>query len=238
MPKKRVAWRVAVTLLSLAAFAVAVSVLTDYYRDHYRENFAGAGYGVTEVPDFLTSAECDALVRAARAKGLETSLLFKSDSNVIDTGVRVSEQTWLLDTDAAVVADVSKRVEKLSGMPSENQEALQVVHYGVGGKYEPHFDACDTRSTDTPSCERMNGRGAGPRLRTVLLYLSDVAGGGGTTFPRIGTTIRPQKGKAVVFDNVDSETHVILDKSFHGGDPVTEGEKWVANKWIHARKWS
>ena len=45
---------------------------------------------------------------------------------------------------------------------------LQVLRYGNGQQYKPHFDSLDNDS---------------PRTATVLVYLSDVEEGGETTFP-------------------------------------------------------
>jgi hypothetical protein len=48
---------------------------------------------------------------------------------------------------------------------------------------------------------------AGPRVLTVLLYLSD-ADAGGTNFPMLNRTIQPRKGRALIFPNVlDSGTY-------------------------------
>jgi len=39
-----------------------------------------------------------------------------------------------------VVANVAKRVEVMTGLTTETAEELQVVNYGVGGHYDPHYD--------------------------------------------------------------------------------------------------
>jgi prolyl 4-hydroxylase len=65
-----------------------------------------------------------------------------------------------------------------------------------------------------------------------MVYLSDVADGGSTAFPKLNVAIQPVKGDAVFWYNLH------LDGSgdpmtLHGGCPVLAGSKWVANKWIH-----
>ena len=77
---------------------------------------------------------------------------------------------------------------------------------------------------------RVNGDN-GPRLLTVLFYLNDDFEGGETIFPKINKVVKPQKGKAVIFRNVDNDG-VIISQAVHGGEPVKNGEKWIANKWI------
>ena len=74
----------------------------------------------------------------------------------------------------------------------------------------------------------------GPRYLTVLFYLNDVPEGGETVFPNINKSVKPEKRKVVIFQNVNDDG-VIIKQAFHGGEPVKEGEKWIANKWIRIR---
>lgn len=53
---------------------------------------------------------------------------------------RISKSAWLRDAEAAVVARVSARVAHFTGLSMASAEELQVVNYGIGGHYEPHFD--------------------------------------------------------------------------------------------------
>lgn len=57
---------------------------------------------------------------------------------------------------------------------SENGEAMQILHYEHGQKYEPHFDFFR---------DKMNQQLGGHRIATVLMYLSNVEKGGETVFP-------------------------------------------------------
>jgi len=53
---------------------------------------------------------------------------------------RISKSAWLQEHEHKHVAAVSKRVEHMTSMSVETAEELQVVNYGIGGHYEPHFD--------------------------------------------------------------------------------------------------
>lgn len=57
---------------------------------------------------------------------------------------------------------------------SENGEAMQILHYEHGQKYEPHFDYFH---------DKENQRLCGHRIATVLMYLSNIDEGGETVFP-------------------------------------------------------
>lgn len=57
---------------------------------------------------------------------------------------------------------------------AENGEAIQVLRYENGEKYEPHYDYFHDKN---------NIALGGHRIATVLMYLSNVTKGGETVFP-------------------------------------------------------
>ncbi|ONK59707.1 uncharacterized protein A4U43_C08F9540 [Asparagus officinalis] len=141
------------------------------------------------------------------------------------------------------VARIEQRIAAWTFLPHENGEAMQILHYENGQKYEPHFDYFH---------DKTNQQRGGHRIATVLMYLSNVEKGGETIFPnaegklsqpkddtwsecaRKGYAVKPQKGDALLFFSLhlDATTDSI---SLHGSCPVIEGEKWSATKWIHVR---
>jgi len=183
-------------------------------------------YYIQEVRHFLTKQECQKIRELSQSR-LTKSRVYTSQNDIEDNSVRISEQCWLKDLDDPLLADISRRVATLTGTDIQSQEELQVVKYGEGGFYKPHYDACNKATDD---CSRLN-KGLGPRHITVIMYLNDDFQGGETYFPNIDTAVKPEEGKLAIFYNVDNEGE-ILPKSLHGGLSVTGGDKWIANKWI------
>lgn len=73
-------------------------------------------------------------------------------------------------------------------------------------------------------------------MLTVFLYLNDVEEGGGTHFSRLGITVMPKRGRAVIWPSVLDEDPTDWDeRTHHEALPVTAGIKYGANAWIHLR---
>ncbi|XP_065186802.1 prolyl 4-hydroxylase subunit alpha-1-like [Sycon ciliatum] len=143
---------------------------------------------------------------------------------------RVSKSGWLAEwhDNSGVVDRINTRITDYTGLSMTTAELLQVVNYGIGGQYEPHYD--HARKTEKAFEQHVEGN----RIATMLFYLSNVTSGGCTVFTKAGARIAPSKGDATFWYNLlpsgegDEQTR-------HAGCPVLSGSKWVCNKWIHER---
>ncbi len=69
---------------------------------------------------------------------------------------------------------------------------------------------------------------------TFFLYLSDVTEGGETSFPNLGISVKPKKGKALLWPStLDSDLEKQDPRTSHEARPVISGIKYAANAWIH-----
>jgi prolyl 4-hydroxylase len=187
-------------------------------------------YYLYEIPGFLTPAECRDIREAALRTGLRPSEIYGASSDAVNGGARKSSTAWLDLSASLVVRKISELTSELTGLPVSHQEDLQVVRYPPGGFFKPHYDCCEGGPEE---CKRMNSAG-GPRKVTLIVYLNDDFRGGETVFPYVGQSVVPELGKAAVFWSTDDAGNVI-EKAFHGGNPVVGGEKWICNKWVHPR---
>lgn len=181
-------------------------------------------YDVIEIPNFLTYEECDKIIELSKGN-MGSSKVYSQHEDVVNNKTRISEQCWLNDNDP-FIKTISDKVKSYTNTHTHYFEDLQVVNYKPGGFFTPHYDACVGNKAE---CERLNKNG--PRYLTFLFYLNDTLEGGETIFPKINKLVKPEKGKVVIFQNVDNNG-AIITQSLHGGEPVKYGEKWIANKWI------
>ena len=73
-------------------------------------------------------------------------------------------------------------------------------------------------------------------LKKMNNVINDNIEGGETEFPLINKKIKPEKGKGVLFFNLEKDLLNRRELSKHAGLPPTKGEKWMCNKWIRLNK--
>jgi prolyl 4-hydroxylase len=179
----------------------------------------------------LSDQECDELIALSRER------MRRSETFLLDEGVsvvheaRTSEGMFFNRGENELCRRIEARLAALCQWPLENGEGLQILRYGPGAEYKPHYDYFDP---EQPGSHKALGS-AGQRVASVVIYLNTPTRGGATTFPDAGIDVSPIKGNAVFFSY--DRPHP-MTKTLHGGAPVLEGEKWVATKWLRERAYS
>ena len=187
---------------------------------------------VYECEHFLTAKECDKIIEGARPLLKRSTVVdLNSSDGLIDSRRSSFGMFFSRETEGKTVQKIRKTIKSIAGIPADNGEDMQVLYYGIGAEYQPHYDYFDP---STPGGLIHFNRG-GQRVATLLVYLNTVAEGGETVFPKANLSITPTKGKAVLFYNVKPDGR-IDPRSFHGGAPVIAGEKWIATIWLRERR--
>ncbi|XP_022211034.1 prolyl 4-hydroxylase subunit alpha-1 [Drosophila obscura] len=179
--------------------------------------------------DAMYDSEMDLIKRMARPR-FRRATVQNSITGALETAnYRISKSAWLKTEEDSVIAKVVQRTADMTGLDMESAEELQVVNYGIGGHYAPHFDFA--RREEKRAFEGLN---LGNRIATVLFYMSDVEQGGATVFTTLRTALWPKRGTAAFWMNLhrDGEGD---KRTQHAACPVLTGTKWVSNKWIHER---
>jgi len=141
---------------------------------------------------------------------------------------RVSKSAWLRDEEDPLIRRASQKARIVANLTLDTAEELQVVNYGIGGHYEPHYDFA--RKREVESFENWRGN----RIATALFYMSDVEAGGATVFTQLGVKLWPTKGSLALWYNLERSGEGAY-RTRHAGCPVLTGSKWVSNKWFHER---
>ena len=181
------------------------------------------------IDDFLSVDERSHVINIA-APRLEEAKVTSARVNTT-SAARTGSVAWVRYADSRQVQDIIHRVSDLVDIPPHHAESMQVVHYAKTQEYRPHFDGWDLR-TEKGRLRTQNG---GQRVLTALMYLNDVAGGGGTIFPKLDLEVEAKPGRLVIFHNIEDELTNLHPNSLHGGMPVGDGEKWACNLWFRAR---
>ncbi|XP_066305052.1 prolyl 4-hydroxylase subunit alpha-1-like isoform X5 [Branchiostoma lanceolatum] len=157
--------------------------------------------------NILTDPEMEVIKKIAQPRLRRATIQNSITGELEHASYRISKSAWLQGWEHKVIRRVNQRVEDVTGLTMETAEELQVVNYGMGGHYEPHFD---------------------------FARMSDVEAGGATVFPQVGARLIPEKGAGAFWYNLfRSGEGDMLTR--HAACPVLVGSKWVSNKWIHER---
>jgi prolyl 4-hydroxylase len=179
--------------------------------------------------DLLSQEECEQLIGLARPR-LARSLTVATKTGGEEVNAdRTSQGMFFQRGENELVRRIEKRIARLVNWPEENGEGLQILQYGPGAEYKPHYDYFDPAEPGTPTILRRGGQ----RVGTIVMYLAEPEKGGGTIFPDVHLEVGPKRGNAVFFsyERPHPSTHTL-----HGGSPVLEGVKWIATKWLRERR--
>ena len=117
------------------------------------------------------------------------------------------------------------RAEPIVGMGERHTE-IQLLRYDEGQYYKSHSDFLG-------GSERFR---AGPRALTLLVYLDEPLEGGETAFPELGLTVRPKRGRALLWPSaLDADPLVKDARTRHQALPVRRGVKHAVNLWYYQR---
>ncbi|KXS21080.1 hypothetical protein M427DRAFT_310929 [Gonapodya prolifera JEL478] len=250
-------------------FGAPWSSLSDYVCD---TSFSGVEIIsrdplLIRIDNFLRTGEAEHLINVSKPL-MARSTVVVEDSKDSDyekrrrlDNARTSSSAFLERNGDPVIRCIEQRAVAFSGVPLENTEPMQVVHYDPEQvffhcllvarfsvflftvsfqHYAHHFDWFPAQFLETEN------RG-GQRVTTFFVYLNSLpeSAGGATNFPHAskhiagmkppgsakGVDVHPTKGSATFWWDTDLQGNGD-DRTLHSGTPPTNGEeKWGLNIW-------
>jgi len=193
-------------------------------RKEYSPELLSRDPYVVLLRSFLNQTEVADVLRVGGHK-FERSLAGYSDGVV---QARTSSTSWCnvpTCEDDEVMVRVKNKIIDVLQVPLLNTEHLQVLRYEEGQFYRSHHD----QNAHVDSA-------AGPRVYTFFMYLSDVGEGGATNFPKLGISVPPSPGAALIWPSVrDDDVYKDDPRTEHEAKTVLSGSKYGANFWTHMR---
>lgn len=191
------------------------------------------GPWMLQFENMVDEMEAERMIELGGIRGYErsTDVGARREDGTYDASVssgRTSTNAWCVDDcyNDPVAHMITQRMENITHIPEANSENLQLLRYEHGQFYQTHNDYIPFQRE----------RPTGVRILTFYVYLNDVAEGGGTNFPKLGLTVTPKRGRAVLWPSVLNEDPNEKDpRSDHQAMPVLKGIKYGANAWIHMR---
>ncbi len=178
--------------------------------------------------NLLSKEECQQLMDLAAPKLDRSRTVDRATGGEEVNDARTSDGMFFQRGEGEFITKIEKRMAELMNWPYENGEGLQILRYGPGNRYEPHNDYFDPKDSGTPVILSRGGQ----RVATLIVYLQSPEKGGGTVFPDVGLEVAPIAGNAVFFSYNKPHSST---KTLHGGQPIIQGEKWIATKWVRER---
>ena len=183
---------------------------------------------LVEIPNFLSHEECDKLIERIDESNTRSSVAGSgSDQSKYDVS-RTSSTSNLGKEELSVL--IQTRIAKELNIDLIRGEDLQGQKYEPGQYFRPHNDFFEGDSY-TNHCLH-----SGNRTHTFMIYLNDDFEGGETNFPNLGTSVKPEKGKAVWwYDMKDGE---LQRDTLHEGSDVISGSKYIVTSWWREKPWN
>lgn len=186
---------------------------------------------IVKLRRFLNTEEVNTLISMAKNKFERSTIVY--DDELIQSNSRTSETAFITDNGHFNIYNKSieriiKKVCYLTNCDRNQIESLMVVKYKQGQEYQEHHDFFKPEHFDIMGGKQMQ------RIATFFCYLTslDENDGGETEFPLIDLKIKPSKGTAVFWWNVESNGKLI-NETLHRGNPVLANKvKYGLNIWI------
>nr|CAH0104732.1 unnamed protein product [Daphnia galeata] len=168
--------------------------------------------------DVISDQDIDSVKNIAYPKMGQVLTINALNEERFQSQRRVGETTLLMDKNYSILRRIARQMEDITGYVLS--EASNILSYGVGGHFSPHCDYIGTKT--------------GNDLATLIFYLNEVEIGGSTVFPIAKKRVKPVKGSAAFWYNLNPNNGEEIPSTLHASCPILSGYKWVMVKSINS----
>lgn len=181
---------------------------------------------------FLSEAEVLGLLNLAEGKYTRAGVVSNETGETVIDAHRTGEYAMLGPSPDAMTKAIEERIANVTGTRIVQGEGIQIIRYGKGDEYKPHYDWFDPSAQNSIKQLKLGGQ----RIATVILYLKMPEEGGETEFTEIKPPlkVKPESGDALFFWNLDAYGNGEV-LATHAGRPPIKGDKIIATRWLRQR---
>lgn len=190
----------------------------------------GKDVSIYKIDDFLSSEDCEFFISKFRDK-LKPSEVTGNELDFRTSRVANMFEIEEGDEDIWRILNLDVNISNRLNLHPSLGENLQFEYFQAGEYFKPHTDYFEPDSEDY--LENISKHGQ--RTWTFQIFLNDVENGGETAFPHLSAEIKPKRGTALIWNNLDSSgTPNYL--TLHEEKLVTKESKAIITKWFRDKR--
>ena len=205
----------------------------DYFPEGFKPRILNEHPYIIKLRRFINTEEIRALMKLGEDKFERSTIVISGE--LVESTTRTSETAYItydghFENYEKPIENILNKVCYLVGCHRSQIESMMLVKYKKGKYYDEHWDFFKKEHED------IMGK-AKQRMATFFVYLTilDDNEGGENEFPKLNLRIKPSKGAAVFWWNMDPDGK-LLRKTLHQGNPVLgDTIKYGLNIWIRER---
>ena len=178
-------------------------------------------------PDFLTPAQCFALIQLIDADRRPSTTLSTNGDPTFRTSDSCDMNRW-----SPAVQPIDDSIADLLGITRANGETMQGQRYAPGQQFKAHHDYFHRDQGYYAGVTKDGGQ----RTWTAMIYLNTVEEGGATWFPQAGFRVEPRQGLLLAWNNMNPAGEPEVN-TLHEGMAVVKGVKYIVTKWFREGSW-
>jgi predicted 2-oxoglutarate/Fe(II)-dependent dioxygenase YbiX len=185
------------------------------------------------TPNVISKDGINFILNHIKNKPKENLSVFDPDKSNQTNQTEFSVDKDIRDTQIIDMSDIMNEIHDLYknivfnvinpfyGFEIRDSESPQLLRYGVGGHYKPHYDGVSLWKA--PNGDVIWRKSTDRDLSTVL-FLNDDFDGGHFEFPEFRIKVKPEPGLLVCFPSNQNY--------LHGVEPVTKEERFSIVNWM------